>query len=286
MTTRDLVRVAEVRIGVPEPDVSADFFEHALEFHRTSSGGQEYLTGHGDYGLGTPPSMLTLVQADEVSVDEVALEFGDGVAADALVDRLNAADVRYERESNEIVFHDPDGIAIRCRERVPPIDDRPAVSAVRPRRLGHINLKVPDAPRSAAFWADVVGLALSERVGELLYFFRAGSEHHNVGIRGMADRATVHHVAFEIHGWESYRVICDRLADLGHRVEYGPGRHGPGNNLFVYVREPSSGLRLELYADMAHIDDDNAYEPPVWETGDRSRTMNRWGPGPPESFLE
>jgi hypothetical protein len=71
----------------------------------------------------------------------------------------------------------------------------------------------------------------------------------------------------------------------GHAIEYGPGRHAPGHQLFLYLREPSSGLRLELFTDMAHIDDDEAFHPMRREI-DRARSVNVWGPAPPASFLE
>ena len=90
---------------------------------------------------------------------------------------------------------------------------------------------------------------------------------------------------FTSQGWDVYREVCDHLASTGHVIEYGPGRHGQGNNIFVYVRDPSSGLRFELFTDMEHIHDETHYEAPHWELSDRPRTMNRWGPAPADSFL-
>jgi catechol 2,3-dioxygenase-like lactoylglutathione lyase family enzyme len=131
----------------------------------------------------------------------------------------------------------------------------------------------------------VLGLRLSEQIADHLFFLRLATEHHNVGLRG-GDCADLHHLGFEIEGWHVLQPILDRMAELGHTVEYGPGRHRPGNNIFTYLRDPSSGLRLELFADMAHIPDAASHVPPRWEAGDRmTKTINRWGPTPPESFL-
>lgn len=283
---RDIIRLAGVTIGVPDPTATATFLETALELCRRSEDGREHLTSDGDYGLGPPPSLLTLEPHDALQLSQVRFEVAEGRDPGTLRDRLERAGVRIEDDgAGGIAFADPDGLRVVCGPRRPPLDAALPPSTVRPRRLGHVNIKVPDAPSSARFYGDAVGLALSEQVGELLYFFRAGSDHHSLGIRGNAERVNVHHLALEVPGWEYYRAFCDRLAALGHTVEYGPGRHGPGNNLFVYVLDPSSGLRVELFADMAHIDDDEAYEPPRWESQDRARTMNRWGPAPPVSFL-
>ena len=127
---------------------------------------------------------------------------------------------------------------------------------------------------------------MSEQIGEGLYFLRVGSEHHDVGLRG-GTRRELHHLGFELEGWGHYQPILDHLAAREIQIEYGPGRYRPGNNLFAYVRDPSSGLRIELFEDMAHIPDPSSHEPRRWEAGDRlTRTINQWGPVPPPSFLE
>lgn len=284
---RDVVGVAAVTLVVPDAAATADFFEHALEYHRWTERGTEHLTAQGEYGFPAPRRMLSLRSGPGPAVAEIALELAAGDSGKGLRARLEHHGVDHEVvDGGAVRFADPDGLVIVAAPREPPLDHPLAASGVRPRRLGHVNLKVRDAARSAAFYIDVVGLARSEQIGRQLYFLRAGSEHHNLGLRGGAEEPAVHHVAFEVAGWDSYRVVCDHLAALGHVVEYGPGRHGPGNNLFVYLRDPSSGLRLELYSDMAHIHDEQGYEPPVWESSDRPRTVNRWGPAPPASFLE
>lgn len=282
---RDIVRVGGATVQVQSPADTAAFLERALDFHRmTDPDGTEHLAVDGGYD-DVPRRVLTLRSGGGLELAEVSLDLGADVPLDRLMSKAAGLDVEAEERDGSIALRDPDGIRIVVGPGADAPGESLEPSGIRPRRLGHVNLNVTDTERSAGFYTEVLGLALSERIGDLLYFFRASSEHHNVGIRGGADRAGVHHIAFEVHGWESFRAICDHVADLGHTVEYGPGRHGPGHNLFVYLRDPHSGLRLELFADMAHIEDEDGYEPPVWETGDRSRTVNRWGPAPPESFL-
>ena len=42
--------------------------------------------------------------------------------------------------------------------------------------------------------------------------------------------------------------VCDLAAEMGFaaNIEFGPGRHGPGHALFVYLRDPD-GHRIELF---------------------------------------
>lgn len=276
---------------VPDPAATADFFVEAFDLVPVPDDGTVHLTADGPYGAGPPPRMLSLTPGDALRLDRLGFELHDHADVESLASHLRAAAdgvellFAHDRLREGVCFIDPHGFLVECRRRATPLDGPLAVSGIRPRRLGHVNLKVADAGAAARFYERALGLRLSEQVGQMLYFLRVGSDHHNLGFRGGAEVPAVHHVAFEIIGWDTYRTVCDRIADMGHVAEYGPGRHGPGHNLFVYVVEPSSGLRLELFSDMAHIDDD-AFEPIVWESVDRSRTVNVWGPQPPTSFLE
>ncbi|MGH9026112.1 MAG: VOC family protein, partial [Acidimicrobiia bacterium] len=218
-------------------------------------------------------------------------EAGAADALDAIGKRVAAQGLpcaRFEDDptgESGVAFVDPDGIRIKVRLPRPATNGSLRASDVRPRRLGHVNLKVPEPPRSAGFYGDTLALKLTEQLGDMLFFLRVGSDHHNLAFRPTPGSPNVHHVAFEVPGWESFRVICDHMAARGHQIEYGPGRHAPGHQLFMYLTDPSSGLRLEVFADMAHIDDDESYTP-IRRDVDRRRSLNVWGPAPPPSFLE
>jgi catechol 2,3-dioxygenase-like lactoylglutathione lyase family enzyme len=273
-------------MGVPEPDASADFLEKALGFVADRLGdGRWAIRCEGDYGAeGQTP--IELRTAPATTMLELVLEVPDDYDLGALEQRARQHGAQPAQDDGVgVVFVDPTGITIRAvgadHRRV----DAPQHDPLRPRRLGHVNLKAPDPSAAARFWQDAIGMRLSEQIGDRLFFLRIGSEHHNVGLRPGGEGG-LHHLGFEIAGWHQYQPILDRLASLGHRVEYGPGRHTPGNNIFTYLLEPSSGLRLELFADMAQIPDASAHTPKRWEIEDRfSQTLNRWGPLPPESFL-
>tara|TARA_S200000501_G_C20423051_1_gene568842 strand:- start:399 stop:593 length:195 start_codon:yes stop_codon:yes gene_type:complete len=52
---------------------------------------------------------------------------------------------------------------------------------------------------------------------------------------------------------------------------WGPGRHGPGNNLFVFVEDPD-GNWIEISAELEVIHDRPSKDWPQEE-----RTLNLWG---------
>jgi len=306
---RRVTRLASVAVAVPDPEATASFLSRALGFLVNQDvGGAWRVTCPGEYGIPAPASMLDLYTSDDGSQSAtlVGLRFDvkDLSSLEELRELLKERGVKsfdsdgtkgsFGDSGREVLlasvgsgigFHDPNGVAIWCSLPGPSFEGKMSDSAVWPRRLGHVNLTVAQPSASALFFTEVLGLRLSEQIGDAFYFLRVASEHHNLGLRAGVESSAVHHIGFEVNGWESYRIICDHLAWLGHQVEYGPGRHGPGRNLFVYVRDPASGLRIELYSDMAHIYDEVGYVPHRWELSERERTVNRWGPSPPESFL-
>jgi catechol 2,3-dioxygenase-like lactoylglutathione lyase family enzyme len=278
-------RVGGVVIGVPDPDATVEFLSEALAFEVRVQPSGWAVVCDGDYGpLGQ--TAIELRAADRMRLVELILEVPRDYDLDALARRAVDAGARpLNGDGPGIAFVEPTGLTVRAVAADQRRTELPAPRELRPRRLGHVNLKAPDPPAAAAFWQEILGLRLSEQIGDRLYFLRIGSEHHNLALRPGAV-GDVHHLGFEIGGWQQYQPILDRLAALGHRVEYGPGRHTPGNNIFTYLCDPSSGLRIELFADMAHIPDASSHEPKRWDPEDRfSQTLNRWGPLPPESFL-
>jgi catechol 2,3-dioxygenase-like lactoylglutathione lyase family enzyme len=283
--THALARVGGAMVGVPDPESTAAFLHDALQFEAREQVDGWAIVCDGDYGP-DPQTAIELRKAGELTLLELVLEIADEEHIAPIADRAARAGASIVAgDGAGACFVDPSGVTMRCVSAASRRTEMPVPNELRPRRLGHVNLKAPEPPATAAFWQEGLGLRLSEQIGDRLFFLRIGSEHHNVGLRPGATGG-LHHLGFEIGGWQHYQPILDRLAALGHRVEYGPGRHTPGNNIFTYLVEPSSGLRIELFADMAQIPDAATYEPPRWEIEDRfSQTLNRWGPLPPESFL-
>jgi catechol 2,3-dioxygenase len=121
-----------------------------------------------------------------------------------------------------------------------------------PQRLDHFQLLVPDVQKACEFWMSM-GFRLSEYISpdgtqELLFVFlqRKGNPHDIVFAPGAGPR--LHHAAFGIPESYHFFYVCDLASDMGFaaNIEFGPGRHGPGHALFVYLRDPD-GHRIELF---------------------------------------
>src|SRR6187549_3579188 len=49
-------------------------------------------------------------------------------------------------------------------------------------RIGHVHLKVADLERAVAFYRDVLGFELTQRMGAQAAFLSAGGYHHHIGL--------------------------------------------------------------------------------------------------------
>lgn len=140
--------------------------------------------------------------------------------------------------------------------------------------LQHITLIARDIEAIEAFYADVLGFLISDRVmdGDHLTtsFLRSNHEHHTLAcFRGSRDG--VDHHSYEAAEWDTLRDWADHFARRDIQLSWGPGRHGPGNNLFIFIHDPD-GNWIELSAELEVIHDRVTKSWPH-----HPRTLNLWG---------
>ena len=149
-----------------------------------------------------------------------------------------------------------------------------------PQRLDHVQIAAPDIQAAYDFYASL-GFRLTEYTGkdgtdELwgVWLQRKGNPHDVVFSNGRGPR--LHHYAYAVPEVRDLIHASDVAASLGHAasMERGPGRHGIGNALFVYFRDPD-GHRIELFN--THYQAIDSDEPPLrWDLSNTSRSQ-LWG---------
>jgi hypothetical protein len=72
--------------------------------------------------------------------------------------------------------------------------------------------------------------------------------------------------------WTAIRDWADRFADRRITLRWGPGRHGPGNNLFFFVNDPD-GNWIEFSTELELVE--GPRETKLWIH--EERTLNSWG---------
>ena len=161
-------------------------------------------------------------------------------------------------------------------------------SPLRPTKLGHVAAFTPDLGVAQSFYEDLLGFRWSDTVSDFFVFLRCGPDHHAANFMASRKRRGMHHVAFETRDLEHLQSCLDHLASRGTRLEWGPGRHGPGHNVFTYHRDPD-GNTVELFTqlDTMSSEDDGCFDPRPWheDAPQRPKTweadlaaINSWGP--------
>jgi catechol 2,3-dioxygenase len=147
-----------------------------------------------------------------------------------------------------------------------------------PDRLAHVNLNCTDVDATARFFEQGLGFRLADR-SKIMAFERCNSDHHAV-VLADAPLDGLNHVAFNMPSWESVMRGAGRMIDAGYPIAWGPGRHGPGNNVFAYFVDPF-GIVIEYTAEVEIVAEDHVARGPdfwVWPPG---RT-DQWGVAPPK----
>lgn len=148
-----------------------------------------------------------------------------------------------------------------------------------PIRLAHVVLNAHDIPKSQRFFEAAMGFRLVDRT-RIMAFMNCNSDHHSLAL-GDSDNDALNHIAFLMPEMESVMRGGGRMKDAGHAIEWGPGRHGPGNNAFNYFIDPF-GVVIEYTADVQQIDESYRTGTPEdwkWPAG----RVDQWGISAPPS---
>jgi catechol 2,3-dioxygenase-like lactoylglutathione lyase family enzyme len=269
--------LSHVGLGVEDPPATAAFYARTLGLAVSET------LADGTIRLGWGRGFHALELAPGDGLHHFGLELADDDGLAALTDRLQAGGVPATGEEVAgdhlpvLVFRDPDGHRIEAHGPIDRSGEHAADPGRRPVRIHHVTLASPAIHRQVAFYEGVLGFRVSDRMGDVFAWLRCNQEHHTVAVVE-ADDAGLDHYAYEIDSWAGLKTWCDELAARDVPLTWGPGRHGPGNNLFVMFDDPA-GNHVELSCEMERYWDDMAeYEPRRWAPG--PRTINLWGPAP------
>jgi catechol 2,3-dioxygenase len=185
-----------------------------------------------------------------------------------------------------VVVRDPQGRVLRfvsgdvrhadTRSDAPGNKDKPI-------RLAHAVLNSHDVAVGLAFYEKVLGFRLSDRTRIMAFIripMKPQGDHHSIALAD-ADNDCLNHIAFVMPNLESVMRGGGRMKDAGYGIEWGPGRHGPGDNAFNYFVGPE-GFVIEYTADVEQVDDSYAAGSPddwKWPPG----RVDQWGISSPPS---
>jgi len=271
-------QLASVALRCGDAGATARFYEKVLGLEP-----QDLDDGSVRLSWGGRQPVLEL-SSGVAGLDRYAIEVPEARELDGLIEAIRSAgiatrDVPASGAGPEgIELSDPEGRVLHLHGRVDRSWEHAADPGRRPIRLQHITFATADLSALEEFYVDALGFRVSDRMGQAFTWLRCGVEHHTIAAVATEGSPGLDHYSFDLCGWPDFKTWCDRLSALDVPVTWGPGRHGPGNNLFLMFDDPD-GVHVELSAEMEQYWDDRAtYVPRNWEPD--PRTVNLWGPTP------
>jgi catechol 2,3-dioxygenase-like lactoylglutathione lyase family enzyme len=283
MSNAKVRALRSVDLGFADPGKALRFFTEVWNLTPAGeNGGVHYLRGTGAFHhiltirQSAQPQLLRMV------LDAESVETVDALHAQVRAHGLTSIDppskLRQPHGSYGFGFKDPEGrnVAIVCG-----VGDHAdsADKSDRPRKLSHININAGDSDATFACYRDALGFTLTDTTRRLR-FLSCNSDHHSV-VLGFTGGATLNHIAFEVPDLESVMRGAGRMRDDGRPIEWGPGRHGPGNNVFCYFLGPED-MPVELTAEMQQVDASHRAKTPEQWTWPPGR-LDHWGISPAPS---
>jgi catechol-2,3-dioxygenase len=276
-----VTRIGHMAMRVHDLDASVAFHQDILGMVETErSAGVSYLTCNDRHH-----ELMLIQDSLRRGYDHVALEVADVSDLTATIEAARAAGGQivgeiYDGEpgiDRAVRVQGPGGHVFKLfcgMETVPapPAGDRPL-------KFEHASIKALKMKPLERFLVQGLGFGFSDRMGNTASWWHCNDDHHGMAVV-RAPRSELSHYAFTMEDFTAMGRVADRLKlHRDQKLIYGPSRHGPGNNQFMYFHD-HDGAMIELCADMARMSD---YQPRKWPGGLGS--INQWGPPPPPRFI-
>jgi len=269
------MRIRSIELELPDRDSAVRFFRDTWGLLDAGErNGTSYLRGTEDI-----PYVVSVTESGEPAVTAVTFS-GSKTELERIRRRAAAARVplgpvrKFDEPGGGSGFYleGPEGHVFRFvveRKRAKKL--RP--DRDRPLQVTHVVLNARDREACTRFAVEVLGFRLSDRTG-FMNFVRCDSVHHAIAY-AQSDNSWLNHIAFEMIDIDAVMRGIGRLKDAGIETFWGPGRHGPGNNVFAYFVAPF-GAAVEYTSEIQRIG--NRYK--VGTPGDWKWPLNRndhWG---------
>jgi catechol 2,3-dioxygenase len=270
MSRRLIAHLAHLEILTPRPEESLRFYTDILGLEETTREGQSvYLRAWGEWSHHS----LKLTAAAEPGLGHIGWRTWSAEDLDTAVSRVDARGAGTGWVENQVghgpayrfvspggqthelfweneMYEPPPGLES-------PFPDRPQrfrPRGISPRQIDHVTVMAKDPFGEAEWFRDVLGSTFTEytmldEATDLVVFAMStnNEKSHDLGV--ILDQSDVpgrlHHFAWWVDTREDMLRAADILLNADIAIEFGPGRHGMGEQDYLYAREPG-GARFEI----------------------------------------
>ena len=258
------MRLRSVELELAEVAAAADFLEQVWGLLPAgTAGATRFFRGTGDH-----PYILSLAKAAAPAVSAITFS-----GAEEEISRLGKVDCTFDVPGGGkgLELRGPE--AQNYRFVVENSRPKPLSGHDKPIQLTHAVLNTVDQDAAERYAVEKLGFVVSDRTAHMR-FLRCNRKHHCIAY-ARAALPSLNHIAFEMRDVDAVMRGIARMREAGYEPAWGPGRHGPGNNVFGYFIAPYGGV-VEYTAEVSEVGEDYRVGTPQdwkWPPG----RIDHWG---------
>jgi catechol 2,3-dioxygenase len=307
MSNRLIAHLAHVEVLTPRPEESLRFYVETMGLEESGRDGSSvYLRGWGEWSYHS----LQLTEAEQPGLGHIGWRTWSPEHLERAVAQLEQAGVgigwttdtvghgpayRYAGPGGQLheLFWEIESYQppLEMRSTYPSRPQRYAPRGIAPRQIDHVTVMTADPLGDARWYRDTLNYTFTEYTvlddAEIPVFAMVtnNEKSHDLGLildhSGVPGR--LHHVAYWVDSRDELLRAADILLGAGIDIEFGPGRHGMGEQDYLYAREPG-GARIEVNTGgyRLYVPD---WETKKWTPSQGSNTFYR-NVAMPESMME
>ena len=268
------MHLRSVELDVTSPAEAADFLERVWRLAPAGKRGDTVFFR----GSGPHPHVLSIRAASAPAVTAITLS-GSPDEIETVHARVRKAGVTHKAAASFDIPGEGAGFVVQGPEAqtyrfvagasVPSIAPAPDT----PVQITHAVMNALDVAACERFAVAILGFKVSDRT-RMTTFVRCNRKHHCFAY-AHAEFSSLNHIAFEMQDIDAVMRGFGRMRDAGFQSIWGPGRHGPGNNVFGYFIAPF-GAVIEYTAEVSEVPEDYKVGGPEdwkWPPG----RIDHWG---------
>jgi catechol 2,3 dioxygenase len=299
----EIAKLGHVALETTDLEKSLWFFEEVIGLEKTTvDNGVHYLRAWGDFDHHT----LSIKEGPEARVDHIAWKARRREDVGNFATLLRAADVEVEEvkagtetgQGDAIRFQLPTGhnFEIYFDMEKPEVTDPKRKSTLKnqpykawrkgisPRRIDHVNIATnAQASIITDFLQEKLGFKIREYLktpnGDIAAAWLSVTNLvHDIAVTSnsmIKSPHEIHHLSYWSDNAQDILRAADILAE--NAIPFvGPGKHGISQAMYIYVMDPGSGVRVELFSNSYLIFEPD-WEPIEWSFDEMAVGFTYWG---------